>query len=71
MHHKSMWTAHKKELRKYIKKFDLALLDDLGHAQSDGVRELVQRINVIVSWCCEEEGCQVADVSEKYVRQHG
>jgi len=70
MHHQETWRAHKRVLEKHVKKLDLASLQDLIDAQPDEVREPIQGIKIVAGWCCSEESCRVASISEQYLRKH-
>jgi hypothetical protein len=70
MHHRETWRVHKEALQKHVKTLDLASLQGLADAQPDGVREPIHGINIVAGWCCDEEGCQVASISEQYLRKH-
>ena len=70
MHHGETWMAHKKELQSHVKTLDLTSLEGLTAAQPEGVREPIPGINVVAGWCCEQDSCQIAGMSEKYLRQY-
>ena len=70
MHHQETWKAHKPALKTHVENLDLAPLQSLTDAQPDGVREPIEGIKIVGGWCCSEESCQVAGISEQYVRKH-
>jgi len=66
--HRESWKEHGKEIKQHID--SLILTPRANLVKPEEIREPINGIEVKIGWYCGVEGCSVARVSEKYLKDH-